>query len=1085
MRFTHFLSALLANLLIVSTLTAQELPFRNFSDWGYVSTEYFDVYFAGDQEEAAVKVAKYAELARFELGVLYDYKPQERYNLIYLSSTEEFLHTNFEKQNPERDMSFQLPTRAVNVIDQGESKLLYQSVKQSVSELILEEFAFGERAGATIQSQLLLHIPTWFHEGLSAYAASGWTYEDELWMNTLSRSDNILEMALEGEEKINEIVRKSIWYFITHEYGDQKISEIIYLVNISHSIEAGIISVLGITLNTLTERWREFILSRSTAQGAGRSDLAELSGVSSLEVDEKMRVTSFAYNDNEEKVAMFLSHQGRQHLYLYDVGTEDFDITSIHSSYQNPLSAKYPANYPIAWSPAGDKLVTVIYTKQSYRLVYYNLFNNQSVILPLGKDITQVMSLAWSPDGSTIAMSASHLGRSDLFVTKAEDNKFRAITDDIYDDLDPSWSTDGRSLYFSSNRPNATLPAAQVDWEQHRSYFDLFSISVANQGGLSRITKTPLVNERNPRMAEAGKLVYVSDESGIFNFYQINPANNSFRALSNLSAGVESYSISDNQMVVASPLAGKNNLFLLSKDDLIASRTPQPTLLRLDKLSMIQNQLAKAEARKQAAERLERMKELQAEQKKQQAEKKEEKKAEESDKPVRFYLFDEDDGPYEVRRPDPLALDKKANNEVINTVFGENIKPELAEVEVSKAYTAAAGWQTDALQLGIIYDPVAGYGLDLGVSFSDMLDNQRLSLSLNPYIKFRNRDIALKYEYLKYRPDFHLELKNQGRKYDLEPLNRQGLDTLNFQFEHFQANAGVTYPINRYLSAGLELGYHRITRTDLKLIRPNLLDDEANVARATARISYNNVQMRENFAYKGVEAELAMHNYYSITESRLRFQTAQFQAKHYVELFDKIVLASQVRIGISFAENRTAENDDRQQFYLGGIENLILPVSFEENNNDRIEFIDVSPDLYDFMFQEFLTPNRGFDFFARNGSRYVMTNFELRIPLSRLLKQHLNSSALYNLEFIPFFDVGTVWDQGNPFSTKKPTDTQIVGSNPVVVQLQTLKSPFLFGFGTGLRTNLSVFSVRLDLAWGVDDNTLQAPFFTTTLAKNF
>ena len=73
MRFTHFLSALLANLLIVSTLTAQELPFRNFSDWGYVSTEYFDVYFAGDQEEAAVKVAKYAELARFELGVLYDY----------------------------------------------------------------------------------------------------------------------------------------------------------------------------------------------------------------------------------------------------------------------------------------------------------------------------------------------------------------------------------------------------------------------------------------------------------------------------------------------------------------------------------------------------------------------------------------------------------------------------------------------------------------------------------------------------------------------------------------------------------------------------------------------------------------------------------------------------------------------------------------------------------------------------------------------------------------------------------------------------------------------------------------------------
>ena len=74
--------------------------------------------------------------------------------------------------------------------------------------------------------------------------------------------DDLLEMAFEGNEPIHRLIRKSIWHFITHEYGEQKISEIIYLVNISHSIESGIISVLGINLNTLTARWKEFLTVR-------------------------------------------------------------------------------------------------------------------------------------------------------------------------------------------------------------------------------------------------------------------------------------------------------------------------------------------------------------------------------------------------------------------------------------------------------------------------------------------------------------------------------------------------------------------------------------------------------------------------------------------------------------------------------------------------------------------------------------------------------------------------------------------------------------------------------------------------------
>ncbi|MEL7341798.1 MAG: hypothetical protein AAGM67_15055, partial [Bacteroidota bacterium] len=117
--------------------------------------------------------------------------------------------------------------------------------------------------------------------------------------------------------------------------------------------------------------------------------------------------------------------------------------------------------------------------------------------------------------------------------------------------------------------------------------------------------------------------------------------------------------------------------------------------------------------------------------------------------------------------------------------------------------------------------------------------------------------------------------------------------------------------------------------------------------------------------------------------------------------------------------------------------------------------------------------------------RYIMSTVELRMPLSRMAKSALNSKNLYSLELIPFIDVGTVWVEGNPFSDKNPTDTQILTNGPITVKLQTLKSPFLLGFGTGLRANVIGYSMRFDLAWGLDDGTLRAPMLMTSVGKNF
>ena len=85
--------------------------------------------------------------------------------------------------------------------------------------------------------------------------------------------DNLLSFAIEGRGEIQQTVRKSIWHFIVSTYGKEKLAEIFYMTRLTRSAESGIITVLGVSLKTLTERWREWILQEASANADGRETL--------------------------------------------------------------------------------------------------------------------------------------------------------------------------------------------------------------------------------------------------------------------------------------------------------------------------------------------------------------------------------------------------------------------------------------------------------------------------------------------------------------------------------------------------------------------------------------------------------------------------------------------------------------------------------------------------------------------------------------------------------------------------------------------------------------------------------------------
>ncbi|QOY91322.1 PD40 domain-containing protein [Paludibaculum fermentans] len=57
----------------------------------------------------------------------------------------------------------------------------------------------------------------------------------------------------------------------------------------------------------------------------------------------------------------------------------------------------------------------------------------------------------WSPDGHSLALDSRTGDNSDIFIVNVDNGKLRRFTSENYDEVVPSWSRDGRTIYYSAN----------------------------------------------------------------------------------------------------------------------------------------------------------------------------------------------------------------------------------------------------------------------------------------------------------------------------------------------------------------------------------------------------------------------------------------------------------------------------------------------------------------------------------------------------------------------------------------------------------------------------------------------------------
>jgi tricorn protease len=116
--------------------------------------------------------------------------------------------------------------------------------------------------------------------------------------------------------------------------------------------------------------------------------------------------------------------------------------------------------YEIRWSPDGSK---ILWNDKMLRLSFVDVASKAATVVATAKagDIAQ---FAWSPDSRWIAYGEPEVeGMARVYLYAVEGGKTYPVTDTWYDSGDPSFSSDGRFLFFVSDRDFSPV-YSQTEW---------------------------------------------------------------------------------------------------------------------------------------------------------------------------------------------------------------------------------------------------------------------------------------------------------------------------------------------------------------------------------------------------------------------------------------------------------------------------------------------------------------------------------------------------------------------------------------------------------------------------------------------
>jgi hypothetical protein len=1054
--------------------------------WSHYKYEQFNIYFYEEGKNIADYLARSAHLQLSSLETQFEYKLKRKIQFVIYNTQNQSRESNignYPNENSNTGGFARISGNKVFVYFDGNHKNFDKQIRSGVAKVLVNEIIYGDELSDEIKNGAIINFPSWFKDGLISYLSEKWSTETENKVKSYMKLNKFKKFSwLAGEEAI--YAGHSIWYYIADVYGEQAVSDVLYMSKVSRNTSDGLLFILGKSTDNLVTDWENYFKSRFISDNKGKEIIQNDKSVP-VQIKKLKRYDRLCLNSKESHLAFTTNKLSQQKVIVTEIGNKKNQkvILTLGQKLDVVPDHSFPV---ICWHPVGDVLSIFYEYRGDLYWMTYNIVTKEKIKTKLFQ-FEKILDANYSSNGLKIALSAVVKGKTDIYVLDVSSRSQEQITNDYFDDRYPIFINNSKDIVFSSNRVDNSMEVGGDRNVVYAHTSDLFMYSYSNKKNfyyspqiLRRITKTPLANEKMPLELSENKISYLSDANGIYNEWEAI-----------LDSGVAFVDTVIHyryfSRLKATSNVNSNILWHSSNGKKIARifKDGDRNQLNINPFWELQYNLVPTQFKKTLG-----------------AEKVEVQKGDESLKvftidSIRniinknpdfvytdFYLFQDEikgrlkDSVIQVDKPnrsssfqllskfgfltsDSIARKAKMRNYELSFKTAE-VSLDLDNRFLNPQYQRYSGGTTypmpgmNGFMKYSVIDLLEDHLITGGIRMADLLSNEL-------FLSYSDRKKRLDKQYLLYRGT-NTDV-SESTNY-LKNITYEGIYRLTYPLsivDRFSTTFSLRYDQFIPLSASKELMLTPIKQEFWPSIRVDY--------------TFDNTRYLGKNIFTGLRFKLFSEVYQEAPKWNNQMLTYGADLRYYLKLHRSLILANRFSGGSSLGSQRL-------MYYMGGVDSWATPQFNQELDPGEL------PDQSDYAFQTLATNMRGFTQNIRNGTSFMLLSSEIRWPIvSYLFSRPFSSDFINHFQLNFFGDLGTAWSGSNPFSEQNSLNKKelIIGGEARTgeITLRTNKEPIVGGYGIGLRSSLMGYFIRVDWAWGVEDGVNQGRQLYLSLVTDF
>jgi hypothetical protein len=1042
------------------TFGKSRVQYQDFN-WQYYRNPQFDVYYYPNSRAVADYVYAITPDIIKDIEAKFNFTSDKKLQFIVYRTQSDFKESNFNYDNDDfynQGGVTNIYGSKVYIYFDGNHANLNKMIRGGVASVYARGIVQGQTVRANMVSDYTMEEPNWFISGLSSYMAVNWNSTLEARVK-----DGILSKRYKTFDDLSPmdatLAGHSFWHFITDRYGEDAISTILHACRATRSVEKGFAYATGIRFKDLIVDWyRYYVVAFAKDKNREKPATEPL-----LVKAKKARIYSeLTISPDGESYAFVTNEAGQIKVWLS--APEDKKPKPVFRRYAKTEDNPDLSFPKLAWHTDSEILgftledkgrTKGIKTVQSYyyQVVVSTKKRKPRVLIELDK----ITDWSYIPESSTLLLSGVKNGQSDIYLYHFEALILENITNDVFDDQNPRLMKDGKSIIFSSNRPDELLSGKRFYENESLNTYDLFVYNPNKEDKqLLRVTNTPLSNNTNPCVMENGEVLFLSDENGITNRY-----------IAKFDSTITKIDTIVHYAYFSKTMPLTNYVYSIFEQDYRPeSNTLGEILFHNGTTQLYKFPFEKAAPLSPLTPSYMQQKSLSLKAKKD-----------------------------SIAEKIPLV---DGNKRGLRQMYRSDLIPEIMKITGDSVVPQKSmrGWQSGVFTDGLEYKQQVGrnYNVQFSVNrmvtqadfsflntsyqqftggtspiylntglnalvmvgVNDLFENYRITGGFRTSYDLSGNEVMLSYENLKRRTDHQVILYRQAIKQDIGwGIVKQNSNSLFYI---------IKYPLNRYNTLHFTFSgrYESLilgSVSDQTLREPN----ENNVW-GGFKVSYIFDSSKELYTnlWRGskikvwAEYNQCLATYY---DEKLKFGKVNlfvfgFDIRKSVKVYKNMTWATRLA-------GSTNVGTARLVYYMGGVDNWIWAKFDRENWTDQTK---------NYAYQTLATNMRGFQQNIRNGTSFLLLTTELRVPFVQLIAgRRVSNRFLNSLQFLVFGEIGTAWTGSTPYSPDNCLYTRWIYDGNFVIKINRQVDPWVQGFGMGLRASLFGYFLRLDYAWGLEN----------------